>query len=110
MGTKVILLAALLLFSVGSIIASVTKDVSTLILGRALQGIGGGGLVAGTYILFAHMFQSRERGRYMAIFSVQWAVGTVVGPVIGGAFVEKTTWRVCSPSCYPHGKALTLSS
>ncbi|PQE32818.1 mfs multidrug transporter protein [Rutstroemia sp. NJR-2017a WRK4] len=92
-GRKSVLLFALLLFSVGTIIASVAKDVALLLVGRCIQGIGGGGLVGLTYVLLADMVTLRERGKWMSIISLQWAIGSVIGPVIGGAFAEKATWR-----------------
>jgi len=58
-----------------------------------VQGIGGGGLVALTYVVITDMVTLRERGKYMSVISLQWAIGSVVGPVIGGAFAEKATWR-----------------
>jgi MFS family permease len=58
-----------------------------------VQGIGGGGLVALTYVVITDMVTLRERGKYMSVISLQWAIGSVIGPVIGGSFVEKVTWR-----------------
>ncbi|KAH9203338.1 MFS multidrug transporter-like protein [Leptodontidium sp. 2 PMI_412] len=92
-GRKPILLADLLLFTVGTIIASVANNVSLLLVGRCVQGVGGGGLVALTYVVITDMVTLRERGKYMSVISLQWAIGSVIGPVIGGAFAEKATWR-----------------
>jgi MFS family permease len=58
-----------------------------------MQGIGGGGLVALTYIIITDMVILRERGKYMFVILLQWAIGSVIGPVISGAFAEKATWR-----------------
>ncbi|KAM3076350.1 hypothetical protein ACMFMG_007171 [Clarireedia jacksonii] len=92
-GRKSVLLTALLLFSIGTIIASVAKDITLLLVGRCIQGIGGGGLVGLTYVILADMVTLRERGKWMSIISLQWAIGSVIGPVIGGAFAEKASWR-----------------
>ncbi|KAH7418703.1 major facilitator superfamily domain-containing protein [Cadophora sp. MPI-SDFR-AT-0126] len=92
-GRKPVLLAALLLFTLGTIIASVADNVALLLVGRCVQGIGGGGLVALTYVVITDMVTLRERGKYMSVISLQWAIGSVIGPVIGGAFAEKATWR-----------------
>jgi MFS family permease len=92
-GRKSVLLAALFLFTVGTIIASVAKTITLLLVGRCLQGIGGGGLVCLTYVLMADLVSLRDRGKWMAIISLQWAIGSVIGPVIGGAFAQDTTWR-----------------
>jgi MFS family permease len=46
-----------------------------------------------TYVLMADLVSLRDRGKWMAIISLQWAIGSVIGPVIGGAFAQDTTWR-----------------
>ncbi|KAJ8066849.1 hypothetical protein OCU04_004231 [Sclerotinia nivalis] len=92
-GRKSVLMAALFLFSVGTILCSVANNIELLLVGRCIQGIGGGGLVGLTYVLLADMVTLRERGKWMSIISLQWAIGSVIGPVIGGAFAEKLSWR-----------------
>ncbi|KAF7898662.1 hypothetical protein EAF00_005108 [Botryotinia globosa] len=92
-GRKSVLLAALFLFSVGAILCSIAKDIELLLVGRCIQGVVGGGLVSLTYVLLADMVTLRERGKWMSIISLQWANGSVIAPVIGGAFAEKVTWR-----------------
>ena len=82
-----------MLFTVGSIIAAVANNVSVLLMGRCVQGVGGGGLVVLTYVIVTDMVTLRERGKYMSVISLQWAIGSVIGPVIGGAFAERVTWR-----------------
>lgn len=93
LGRKSVILAALLLFTIGTVICSIAHNVTLLLLGRCIQGVGGGGLVALTYVVVTDMVTLRERGKWMSIISVQWAIGSVLGPVIGGAFAEKLTWR-----------------
>lgn len=92
-GRKSVLLTALLLFTIGTIVASVAKSISTLLVGRCVQGIGGGGLVGLTYVVVSDMVTLRERGKWFSVISLQWAIGSVLGPVIGGSFAEHTTWR-----------------
>lgn len=87
------LLAALLLFTIGAIIASAANSSAVLLVGRSVQGIGGGGLVALTYIIITDLVTLRERGKWFSLISLQWAVGSVTGPVVGGAFAEKTNWQ-----------------
>lgn len=81
------------MFTVGTIICSVANNIAILLGGRCVQGVGGGGLVALTYVIVADMVTLRERGKWFAIISLQWAIGSVIGPVIGGAFAEKANWR-----------------
>jgi MFS family permease len=92
-GRKSVLLVALFLFTAGTIIASVAKNITLLLVGRCFQGSGGGGLVGLTYVILADLVTLRERGKWMSIISLQWAIGSVIGPVIGGAFAEDATWR-----------------
>ncbi|TVY36443.1 Efflux pump [Lachnellula subtilissima] len=92
-GRKSVLLTALLLFAIGTIIASVAKSISALLVGRCVQGVGGGGLVGLTYVVVSDMVTLRERGKWFSVISLQWAIGSVLGPVIGGSFAEHTTWR-----------------
>ncbi|PMD57931.1 MFS general substrate transporter [Hyaloscypha bicolor E] len=92
-GRKSVLLAALFLFTAGTIIASVARTITHLLVGRCFQGSGGGGLVGLTYVLLADLVSLRERGKWMSIISLQWAIGSVIGPVIGGAMALDTTWR-----------------
>lgn len=77
----------------GSIIAAAANNVSLLLVGRCVQGVGVRGLVVLTYVIITDMVALRERGKYMSLISLQWAIRSVIGPVIGGAFAEKVTWR-----------------
>jgi len=92
-GRKVVLLAALFIFTLGTLICSIAKKIAILLAGRCIQGIGGGGLVALTYVIVSDMVTLRERGKWFAMITLQWAIGSLIGPVIGGAFSEKTDWR-----------------
>jgi MFS family permease len=88
-----VLLVALGIFTVGAIVASVANNSAVLLVGRSIQGIGGGGLVALTYIIVTDLVTLRERGKWFALISLQWAIGSVLGPVVGGAVAENSNWR-----------------
>ena len=87
-------MVGLVFFLVGSIIAALSNRFSTLLVGRSLQGIGGGGLIALTEIVVTDLVPLRQRGQWFGIISAMWSLGSVTGPIIGGAFAEKVTW-VC---------------
>ncbi|MCJ1281814.1 hypothetical protein MMC26_001137 [Xylographa opegraphella] len=92
-GRQPLLLTALTLFTLGAIVAGVAHNVATLIAGRCIQGIGGGGIIALSYIIITDMVGLRERGKWIGIVNMSQAVGSVSGPVIGGAFSVDVTWR-----------------
>lgn len=70
----------------------VAHDIAVLLVGRCIQGVGGGGLVTMTYVILADLFTVQERSRYIGILSLTWLVGVVCGPVLGGGFTESVTW------------------
>lgn len=86
------ILTGLLFFLVGAIVCAVAKQFSTLLVGRSLQGIGGGGLIALTEIVVTDLVPLRLRGQWFGIISGMWAIGSVSGPVIGGAFAQNVSW------------------
>ena len=91
-GRKPLVLAAITLFLLGVLIAGFAKNFTVLLAGRSIQGIGGGGIIALTEILVTDLVPLRLRGQWMGVVSGMWAVGSVSGPVIGGAFAQ-TGWR-----------------
>ena len=90
-------MVGLLFFLVGAIIAAVANGFSVLLVGRSLQGIGGGGLIALTEIVVTDLVPLRLRGRWFGIISGMWSLGSVSGPIIGGAFAQNVSW-VSSPN------------
>ncbi|KAI9731505.1 MAG: hypothetical protein M1834_004625 [Cirrosporium novae-zelandiae] len=94
-GRKPILLTANVVFLVGSLICGLAVSITMLIVGRAIQGIGGGGLVCLVNICISDLFSMRRRGAYYGIVGMVWAFASGIGPIIGGAFSEKVSWRWC---------------
>lgn len=86
------IITALIFFLVGAIICAVAKEFATLLVGRSIQGIGGGGLIALTEIVVTDLVPLRLRGNWFGIISGMWALGSVSGPVIGGALAQNVTW------------------
>lgn len=92
---KILVQVALVIFSVGSIIAGFAPSMEVLIGARALQGLGVGGLTALVQVVIASMVSPRERGRYAGYIGATFALATVSGPLIGGLLVDTVGWRWC---------------
>jgi EmrB/QacA subfamily drug resistance transporter len=92
-GRKVVLQASIVIFLVGSILCGVAQNMTQLILLRALQGLGGGGLMVITMAAIADVIPPAERGRFQGLFGGVYGLATVVGPLLGGFIVEHLSWR-----------------
>ncbi|KAE9987975.1 hypothetical protein EG328_000919 [Venturia inaequalis] len=92
-GRPVCLLTSLVFFTVGSIVAATAKTMMTLLVGRCVQGIGGGGITILALVIFTDIVPLRFRGKFYGIIQAAWAIGSLLGPVLGGAFAKNTAWR-----------------
>jgi EmrB/QacA subfamily drug resistance transporter len=92
-GRKGLFIGAIAIFIVGSIIGGMATDMTTLIIGRAVQGLGGGGLMLLSQAIIADVVPARERGRYMGIMGGVFALSSVAGPLLGGWFTDGPGWR-----------------
>ncbi len=92
-GRRMLTEAALVIFVVTSAMAAASQTMWQLIVSRGLQGIGGGGLMAMGFIVIGDIFSPRERGKYMAYYTMNFTFSAIVGPVIGGIFVDVASWR-----------------
>ena len=92
-GRKIYFQAAIVLFLVGSMLCGIAHSMLELILFRALQGIGGGGLMVGAQSIIADIVPPRDRGRYAGFFGATFGAATVLGPLLGGFIVEYWSWR-----------------
>ncbi|KAL9093355.1 MAG: hypothetical protein Q9165_004096 [Trypethelium subeluteriae] len=94
-GRKPALLSANICFFVGSLICALSSSVAMLIVGRAIQGAGGGGLIVLVNITLGDLVSIRERGKYLGLIGMVWAIAAAAGPSIGGALSERVSWRWC---------------
>jgi EmrB/QacA subfamily drug resistance transporter len=92
-GRKLILQVAIILFLIGSALCGISQNMPELIAFRALQGLGGGGLMVTTTATIGDLVPPRDRGRYQGYFGAVFGVSTVIGPLIGGFFVDHLSWR-----------------
>jgi EmrB/QacA subfamily drug resistance transporter len=92
-GRKRILQAAIVIFLAGSVLCGVAETMTQLIAFRALQGLGGGGLMVTAMAVVGDLVAPRDRGRYQGLFGAAFGVSTVAGPLLGGFFVDNLSWR-----------------
>ena len=92
-GRKIPLYVAFFFFFVGSIVFAVAQSMPVFVIGRMLQGLGGGGLDVLSEIILADITSLKERPLYLGLYSLPMAGGGVCGPIIGAAFSEFVDWR-----------------
>jgi EmrB/QacA subfamily drug resistance transporter len=92
-GRRRLLIICIGLFIATSMLCAVAQSLNQLIWFRALQGLGGGGLMALTQAAIADVMSPRERGRYQVYISAVWAITSISGPLVGGFMVQTLSWR-----------------
>ena len=93
LGRKPVFLAAIAIFLVGSMLSGLSQSMLQLIVFRAIQGLGAGGLIVGAQAILADIVPPRRRGRYMGLMGAVFAVSSVAGPLLGGFLVDNLSWR-----------------
>src|ERR1700759_3532211 len=92
-GRKVVLQIALVVFLIGSALCGAAQNLDELIAFRALQGLGGGGLMVGAMAAIGDVVSPRERGRYQGFFGAVFGLASVIGPLLGGFLTTTLSWR-----------------
>jgi EmrB/QacA subfamily drug resistance transporter len=92
-GRRKLLLLGLVIFAVASGLCAMAGSLTQLVIARALQGIGGAGLMAMAQAAIADVVSPRERGRYQGYLASTWGLASVAGPVIGGWVTDTLSWR-----------------
>ncbi|RWC49513.1 MAG: MFS transporter [Mesorhizobium sp.] len=93
-GRRPTIYAAILIFLAGSLVSAMAPNMLVLIVGRAIQGAGGGGLFALAQTVIGDLVPPRERARYSAWIAGTWAVASIAGPLLGGTFAEHLHWSL----------------
>ena len=91
-GRKTFFLIGLLVFLVGSVLAGLRATMDQLIAFRALQGIGGGSMMALSFTAIGDLFPPRERGKYQGIVAAVFGLASVIGPTLGGFITDNLDW------------------
>ncbi|GAA1994440.1 MFS transporter [Isoptericola halotolerans] len=93
LGRKVLFIVCIVIFLGGSMLCGTSSSMGELVAFRALQGVGGGGLMVLSQAIIGDVVSPRERGRYQGLFGAVFGVSSVAGPLLGGWFVDNLSWQ-----------------